>query len=549
MKFLSTASKSTLAALLITASVQVNANQSVDWNTGQPDAHPDSIATGNGFAGWAAYQWRMNVDIDGLAATLLLNESTLLQQLNVHPSTYFSTPGSLRAYSGTVQGHENSWARITIFSSRVHGMVSLDGQISEIKHFLTDSTSDSIEPAPGQLIATTTDAETPESINLSSGIEQSNQPKTTVHAIAPIGVVVDSSFDAYYNGNGLEQALTILNNVDGIYQEQLGIAIQPTVAILLDQTASNTMNLRYASLETAMRTFRQYRLDSPELSQVNLSVSTLFSGNLSNTMSGLAWIGGACHQEGYDVNVVTPYEYPTRLTAQILGNSLGASKDDGYACAGQHQSLMWGSHSDRTSATFTSCNVESIYQAMKRNYCYTPAIDLAIDINNDPSGHMTLTALNRNTELSAPGASILIQGTGTELVNPTAGCVMPNEQSIECAVGSLLPLQSIDYSFTFTEADTADATLSITLEPDGFLDHYSLNNSLHTRIEFKPAIEPEPESGPESPIDTVQESSNRDNIPEQGSGSLDINTALILILLAAFNGRLTTGNPKRQQRR
>jgi len=125
-----------------------------------------------------------------------------------------------------------------------------------------------------------------------------------------VGVVIDSKYNNYYSGRGAEEALSILNTTDGLFREELGIALKIETVVVIDNSANDPMNLGNVTMEDMMRNFRDYRLVSPDLGS-GIGLATLFSGN-KNTDSalGLAWIGSACRTDGYDVSVVTPYMTP-----------------------------------------------------------------------------------------------------------------------------------------------------------------------------------------------------------------------------------------------
>ena len=110
--------------------------------------------------------------------------------------------------------------------------------------------------------------------------------------------------DRYYAGAGLSTALNSLNIADGIYR-QFGIALTLDEAVTFDNN-NDPMNLGPVTLETILRSFRDYRQDYATLFQ-DSALTYLFSGNPKTDITlGLAWIDTACRVDGYDVGVTTP---------------------------------------------------------------------------------------------------------------------------------------------------------------------------------------------------------------------------------------------------
>jgi len=471
-----------------------------------------------GAANMDGHQWRADLMVEGQVVTVLINESGIIDGLKFEHNSDHASDSTLIAYSGVVLDEPESWVRITITDDQVRGMLSVNGELREL---LPKTTGGSLGEIFNELHLDDADSyqsqlstqalQTPNSGDKLNDYFRSIKAAEAFQLrpgvagyVTSIGVVVDSKYNAYHNGHGREEALSVLNSVDGILQEQLGIALNVNSMVVLDDQANDPMNLGEVTMETMMRNFRDYRQASVDLGS-DLAFATLFSGNRnSDTLQlGLAWIGSTCRDDGYDVSVVTPFKTPVFTSAKMIGNTLGAGSDLNTECSSQPYNIMWPFVSNRNTYTFSSCSIESIRQAMEESSCYVEAIDLAVVLGEFNDESMEVTISNEDSQLTATGATIKIIGSGVSGIAAQSNCTSADEFELTCTVETLPPLQSVNYRFDFNDSHTESAQFLISVEVDEFQDIHIHNNTIQIGDYSNTNVDSEP----------VNDSENVNNAP------------------------------------
>ena len=501
--------------------------------------------------GQDGYAWQAELIINQQNMTLLLNESAAVKTAVFKGSSSTDSNISVNAFSGIVMGQpDDSWARITIENQNVRGMVSVYGENHELMPVTTGgSLSDFhtllLGDADGNV------AEEPDVIvtppksqdNLTNFLRTIKQadPELTpgeVSQVAMIGVVIDSKYNDYYSGRGAEEALSILNTTDGIFREQLGIALMIDTVVVIDNKDNDPMNLGSVTMETMMRNFKDYRLASPDLGS-DIGMATLFSGNKNNDSAlGLAWIGSACRTDGFDVSVVTPYKMPSLLSTHEIGHTMGAPHDSDTSCSSQTRHIMWPFLSSASGRTFSSCSKQAVAETMAANNCHIDAMDLSLALEEVYSDTLTVSVTNLDYQRAAPDALLTLSGPGVGSATAPQSCRQINNDKIQCGLGTLTPIQSQNITFDFQNELSDTAQVIATLEGNGFIDVATFNNSFKTDIYGNLS----PYSGPinSDPV-TVGNSNNFEIAAKQpssvagaaGGGLFNPAGTLLLTLLAA----------------
>lgn len=440
------------------------------------------------------YAWRATVSVEGHDINLVLNRSQLTANTSVMSSDGTVLPAiSSNAFSGRVEGDQASWARVTLAENTLRGVVSVDGRriaitpnksggtLSDFNPLLLGDIDGNESLAPDQVLHPPKDENDFDQYTREVKQVNTNPASGTVGFVAPIGVVIDSKFNDYHGGRGVEEALSILNTTDGVFREQLGLAISVETIIVIDDQANDPMNLGSVSMEDMMRNFRDYRQSSPELGS-DIGLATLFSGNKNNDAAlGLAWIGAACRTDGYDVNVVTPYKLSSLLSTHEIGHTLGAPHDSDTSCSDQSTNIMWPRLSDSTKSTFSNCSKDSVSDLVGINgNCLIEALDLGVslDISEDT---ITVSVVNLDETRSTSGAQVIINSEKLSDASYPARCQLTGTQ-LNCDIGTLAPgaMQQtrIDLTSTMSDEDIVTATA----RPIGFMDVVTGNNSVSNDI-------------------------------------------------------------------
>ena len=165
------------------------------------------------------YQWMAELLVDQQTMTLLLNESDAVNDVTIKGAPAVD----VRAFSGIVMGQPDSWARITIDSQSVRGMISVFGERHELIPATTGgSLSDFHTLLLGDIDGNVDDELDRALIPPKSEDSLNNYLRSvraagtqlapgTVSQVALIGVVIDSQYNDYHSGQGMSEALSILN--------------------------------------------------------------------------------------------------------------------------------------------------------------------------------------------------------------------------------------------------------------------------------------------------------------------------------------------------
>ncbi len=426
-------------------------------------------------------QW----DLTLIAKRLLANQGNLENAILGLP----------QFFDGSVNGDSDSWVRMTVDDSGAEslytGHVFTQGELYELQ-FREDMGGHALALQPGSL--TLGDMILPQAPGQNSGdpATDGSSPKltesSTGHATRSIkiGITVDSSYNEQYEQRGLAHALSIINGVDGLYQEQLGLAVIVDGIRVYDDPEQDPLVNYPGDVDQILASYRDVRIQDEEL-PADLALVHLFSGHPDpNKIIGLGWIDTICRLDGYDLSMSTPFPYDMLLSAHEIAHNLGAEHDDDAACstdeAASGNEIMWSELSSNTRPAFSSCSLQSMRPALSAA-CVLDNIDVGVEISAAPSGQteqlaVTVEAYNSDDNRVAQQviSTTLFPG-GTQLSSPAAGCSV-TENQLTCRHSVLQPGDSDSKSVTAAFInDGATYPLVVSeLEHPGFTDTQQLDN-------------------------------------------------------------------------
>lgn len=395
---------------------------------------------------------RVAVNVDGEDLHLLLEPSALVSGTSWRDGFMADRlPPGIGVYEGEVEGKPGSWVRATIREGAISGMVGIDGVRSKLLPAHLRGTLDYYQPAargPSIGAAGGLDPRDPglagrlQAIDLLTAPPRQETPEAQRRAResvsatrqVPVSIVVDSRYDGYHGGAGLERALDYLNVADGVYRDH-GLAISLDEAIVLDDYA-DPLKLEPGTLESILRRFRDYRLE--QASRFEDSAATyLFTGNTKTDPTlGLAWIDTLCRIDGYDVGVTTPSSFGDVLLTHELGHSFGAQHDSDTACVDDNSALMWPHISERTATRLSSCSRSSV-QASRARACLSNTVDLTLAASLEP-GAAVFAVSHAEAALSID-AGLLVESAAPGQVDWPGECRVLSPTSAECPVTAIAP--------------------------------------------------------------------------------------------------------------
>lgn len=439
------------------------------------------------------YYWQAELLVNRQHMTLLLNKSETVTNAVFKGNAISPADNTLNAFAGIVAGQPDSWARITIDNKNVRGMISTNnerhellpvitgGSLSEFHTLLLGDIDGNASEAPDHVLIPPKSEDKLD--NFLRTIKTDTQvTEGVVNQVAKIGVVVDSKYNDYYSGRGAAEALSILNATDGIFREQLGTAVMVDTIIVIEDRDNDPMNLGSVPMEAMMRNFREYRMQSADLDG-DIGLATLFSGNKnSDSALGLAWIGSACRTDGFDVSVVTPYNFAALLSTHEIGHTMGAPHDSDTNCAAESNHIMWPFLSRRSGRTFSSCSKESVAKVMAANYCYVDALDLSVTLQDVSSTSLSINIRNEDPQRATPDGVLTISAPHIGSSNISGNCNAISNDRVQCRIGTITPLDSTEIEVDFQEPLDESAKIAVVVAGDSFIDVNTKNNSFQTDL-------------------------------------------------------------------
>ncbi len=429
---------------------------------------------------------RLAVNVEGADMQLLLVPSPLTGKTQWLDSGLNSQlPPAIGIFDGVVEGVTGSWVRVVLEKDSITGVVNIDGKQHRLQPANLIGTLDYYQPQSRKIdplsgmhsdladsVQGLDSLEAPPASVMSNLQSRARNVKTDIRAV-PVSIVVDSQFDRYYAGGGMAAALNSLNIADGVYRE-LGLALTLGEALTFAES-SDPMNLGAVTLESILRSFRDYRLQYSTLF-ANSALTYLFTGNPKTDVTlGLAWINTACRLDGYDVGVTTPSTFGDVLLTHELGHSLGAKHDTDTECDDNSRSLMWPNISSNTEIEFSICSKASVLQSRAKS-CLENSVNLSLSAAS-AGASLVFDMLNTDGALTLDAQLLVETSAPGQLLWP-ADCQAQTPTSSICHVSELSPLESRSLVFEVSEEfQASDAPVTAQLVPVGLLELQSADNT------------------------------------------------------------------------
>ncbi len=386
---------------------------------------------------------------------LKLNDIEDVYYLNLHHSDLIDSmsitgPGDqteISVFEGVVTGIEDSWVRLLISGDFIHGIIDDGKKRLEISSdgntaIRSDLHGKNKSAKSYQIFPTNT---------LVSGKQFSR--------VIRIGLVVDELYDSQYNSRGIARAISIVNGVDGIFRQELGIAVKLDVAIL---TEGQSFSLQPGASPSQLSSFVQFRNQTPEL-QGDISLVHLFSGSaLPDTPwagIGYAYIGTTCSPVGNDVSISTPYYRGVELAAHEIAHNLGAYHDqDTASCSTDTSRLMDLAIDGATS--LSSCSKDLVNADLARTACFEEVHDAQITLNRSGNNTIIFRVVSSSSFTTLISPEIVISHE-TQARNLPQFCRNNSTDTIICTPPFVAPNQPYQFSIGFDNSASNEVNAEI----------------------------------------------------------------------------------------
>jgi hypothetical protein len=469
--------------------------QRIDFDKGTSSAEQKSRPSGS---------VALRFDALGRGFDLQLEPNTAL----LPPSSRVSLPSDVGVYRGHLAGNPDSWVRIVLDHGVPVGLV-WDGE----QLFAIEAPGDSAVTTDVPVIYRLADAYVVPG-TMSCGTEASSGKGSAAYqklvgelgsivSAAPgavkelkLGAIGDYEFTASKGANSESAILARLNNVDGIFSEQLGVQI--TVQELETYTSSGDPFTDTIDPNTLLTELGTYRSSTP--AQNNQGLTHMFTGrNLDTSTVGIAYTGALCSSrfgagltQG-DHTVTTD----SLIAAHEIGHNFGAPHDgeSGSACASEPETYLMAP-SVSGSDQFSPCSITEMQDDIARASCITalPAVDMDVSLGSattlllganttlafDAHNSGTLDATNVGVEFTLPTNVDLVSADATG-GNCTSGGGM-----VSCTLGTVVGSDSRSVDLTVTPSSVGTDTLTATVTAD--TDDRPGNNQQVWQITVDPAV-------------------------------------------------------------
>ncbi len=423
-------------------------------------------------------------------------------------------PGTA-AYRGTVAGRPDSWVRLVLTPAGPSGIV-FDGET--LYGIEADGTGVDAA-ATGPVMFRLADVYfAPGELGCEGGVAAMDGVQAIAalqHEIAfaagaalnlNLGAVADFEFSQAFGGSASSALMTRLNNVDGIYSQQLGVQItvaQTDIFATSDDPFTATTVAGDLLNELAI-----YRGATP--SQDAQGLTHLFTGrNLDGTTVGVAYTGAVCatrspfdvtgrsfgaglSQSGNSVLI------DTLVAAHEIGHNFGAPHDGQNACASTPPTGFIMAPSVNPAATqFSACSIQEMQAEIAGASCLTPLgpANMAVTLPQVPqmqggvSSTHTVTMANRGAD-EATGVSFAATAEAPlTIVAADAGassCTVA-AQSASCTFGTVGSGASRTVALTLRSASAGTFALTATVDADS--DANAADDSRSVAVTVVPAVD------------------------------------------------------------
>jgi hypothetical protein len=309
-------------------------------------------------------------------------------QLSINPRlTQAAAGSSVQLYEGIVEGVPRSWARISILDGLPRGMI-WDGH----ELFVVDAAAEGVNyGAAGTVMYKLSDAVLEQGVSLTDDAVETprdaaasydkliGELRTRTQALqngvateaVEVSVLGDADFVARYPGEtqARDAILARLNNVDGIFSAQVGVALQ-VVSVDLEGEPAASLTATTDSNEL-LQELSGLRQRTASLSATGLS--HLFTGrNLDGDTAGIAYELALCSTRfaaslTESRNSVT---LDSLITAHEIGHVFGAPHDGAEQCPSTPQSqYIMAPNLNSAVTSFSQCSLDKINAVLDSYSC------------------------------------------------------------------------------------------------------------------------------------------------------------------------------------
>jgi hypothetical protein len=396
-------------------------------------------------------------------------------------------PPGVRAYRGELAGRPGSWARVVLTPDGPAGIV-YDGETFYGLETAGDTATSSATPtifrlldvyvAPGAL-SCGTDAPADGARALAALVEELS-PLAALGATLnlDIGAVADFEFAQNFGAGAETALLTRINNVDGIFSQQVG------VQITVGETAIFTANddpFTATAADGLLTALADYRFATP--GQRAQGLTHLFTGrDLDGSTAGIAYVGALCSARfGSGLSEARRgATIDSLIAAHEIGHNFGAPHDAeaGSACQSTPATFLMAPAINQSNQ-FSACSIAQMQAEIASASCLTPLAAASVSVTTTPTARatpagiafeQTFNVTNQGSN-AATGVTVAVAvAAGLDVMGATSGggaCTVAGQMA-NCTLGALngSAAQTVVLNLRASQVGSLVATATVTADED-----------------------------------------------------------------------------------
>jgi uncharacterized repeat protein (TIGR01451 family) len=383
-------------------------------------------------------------------------------------------------HRGRVTGKVGSWARIVMADGVPRGLI-WDGE----QMFAVEAPGDSAVRSPSPVIYRLADTYvTPGTMSCGASVAAGSASAmysklvgelAVARASAPgatseihLSAIGDFQFSQLHGPTANVAIATRLNNVDGIFSEQLGVQITvETVEVHSDADDPFTETLDSNAL---LDELSDYRFNTPL--HRNNGLTHLYTGrNLDGTTVGIAFLNALCSPR-FGAGLTegrSGTAFDSLITAHEIGHNFGAPHDaeEDSACEAEPDTFLMAP-SVNGSDQFSQCSMAQIQPRIANAACITalPTVDMTVSsagsgspvhlgnnvtVTFDVSNLGTVAATNVMVEVGLPEKVAFVS------VESSVGSCSSGAGNVNCQLGTIEGGSNRTVTVTATTLETGEA--------------------------------------------------------------------------------------------
>ena len=409
-------------------------------------------------------------------------------------------------YRGSVDGMPGSWVRLVVADGIPRGLLWDGSEMYAIEasketagaaHMFKLS---DLQIPPGTMTCAQADGPKTAS-DLLTAVSKDVTPRVAEAAGAEssldLAVIADFEFASDKGSSAQTALVTRINNVDGIFSEQLGVQINLARTDIFE--SANDPFTDESDAGRLLDELTDYR--NATASQHANGLTHLFTGReLDSSTVGVAYTGAICSRRfGAGLTQGTHSDsLDSLIAAHEIGHNFGAPHDgtSGSACEGTDQNFLMAPRLNG-SDTFSACSIQQMQDDVNRASCVTalPTLDVEV-VANQPgdallgdSDTVTFVVNSVGTE-EATGVEFdvtLPSRITLDSISSSVGSCSSGGGSASCSLGALGAGAGATVDLSVTTSAPGDANFSATVTATG--DSNSGNNAATLTLGITPAVD------------------------------------------------------------